>query len=251
MMVRILSIFVVILSTALHISLTDAQSISVNKACLTLGETFSVTFQNINELDTDWIAILPATENTDAFVNFGHWAWTCGTQTCTGAVAAGRVRMRSSLLTAGMWRAVLARDDSNGAPFAAYAVSTTFTIATSCSTTPGLTPAPALVPAPVAVPIATFAPIPVATVVPGPIPAGTAISNVSALNRINSAKAEILGLIRGDRTLAPQFLRLGFHDCIGGCDGTLCLFVCCAGGGRQSPLRPVIVFVFPKIRHMI
>ena len=219
MTIRILSISIILLSTLLHISLTDAQSISVNKACVTVGETFSVTFQNKNELDSDWIAMVSANENTKAFTDFGHWVWTCGTQTCSGAVAMGRVRMRASSLATGTWRAVLARDDSSGGPFAAYAKSNTFTIATSCSTSP----VPAPVRSPVVVPTSTN-------------------PNEIALKRINSAKAELLGLIRGDRTLAPQFLRLGFHDCIGGCDGTLCLCICYSCR---------FVLALPKIRHMI
>ena len=100
--------------------------------------------------------------------------------------------MRAGNLAAGSWRAVLARDDGTS-PFSSYAKSSTFTVAASCSTGPVRSP------------------------VAGPT---TKSANVVALEHINSAKAEIETLIRNDRTLAPQFLRMGFHDCIGGCDGT-------------------------------
>ena len=123
-------------------------------------------------------------------------------QTCTGAAAKGRVRLRAGSLATGTWRAVLARDDATG-PFSAYAKSSSFTIATSCTTSPVRTP----VRAPVAAPT-------------------SANANAVALKRINSAKTEIEGLIRNDKRLAPQFLRLGFHDCIGGCDGMFVFYYC-------------------------
>jgi hypothetical protein len=197
MMVRILTIFLLLSSS----SLTNAQSISVNKACVAVGETFAVTFQNKNELDSDWIGIIPANENTQSFSTIGTWVWTCGSQTCSGAVAMGRVRLRAGSLATGTWRAVLARDDAT-APFSAYAKSSTFTIATSCSSSPVGSP----VRSPVAAPTSGNA-------------------NAVALSHINSARSEIEGLIRNDKRLAPQFLRMGFHDCIGGCDGMCALFV--------------------------
>lgn len=36
---------------------------------------------------------------------------------------------------------------------------------------------------------------------------------------IADLKADILSLIEDDPDLGPKFLRLGFHDCVGGCDG--------------------------------
>jgi hypothetical protein len=36
---------------------------------------------------------------------------------------------------------------------------------------------------------------------------------------IDAAKADIQALIRQNLRLAPKFIRLGFHDCVGGCDG--------------------------------
>lgn len=182
-------------------SFTNAQSISVNKACVKVGDTFDVTFQNKNQLDTDWIAVVAGNANTRSFSDFGAWVWTCGSQTCDGAVAMGQVRFRANTLATGTWRVVLARDDGTGAPFAAYAKSSTFTIATTC---PGGT-------APVKPPVAA--------------PSSSSNANTVALGHINAAKTEIETLIRNDGTLAAQFLRMGFHDCIGGCDGT-CVCAC-------------------------
>ena len=36
---------------------------------------------------------------------------------------------------------------------------------------------------------------------------------------VETIREEIRDLIRDNSTLAPKFLRLAFHDCVGGCDG--------------------------------
>jgi len=36
---------------------------------------------------------------------------------------------------------------------------------------------------------------------------------------VEEARSDIAALIRNDRRLAPKFVRLGFHDCVGGCNG--------------------------------
>ena len=36
---------------------------------------------------------------------------------------------------------------------------------------------------------------------------------------VESIREEIRDLIRNNSVLAPKFLRLAFHDCVGGCDG--------------------------------
>lgn len=194
------NLIVVLLSTTTTLlllikpTITNAQSISVNKACVKVGDTFDVTFQNKNQLDTDWIAIVAGNADTRAFTTFPTWVWTCGSQTCDGAVAMGTIRFKANTLATGTWRAVMARDDGTGAPFAAYARSSTFTIATTCGTAP----------------------------VKPPVAAPSSNPNTVALSHINAAKTEIEALIRNDGTLAAQFLRMGFHDCIGGCDGKCC-----------------------------
>lgn len=52
------------------------------------------------------------------------------------------------------------------------------------------------------------------------ITTNTINDNERALLHITDARSAIESLIRSDDTLAPKFLRMGFHDCIGGCDGT-------------------------------
>jgi Peroxidase len=196
-------LLIAIIVSLQSVQIASAQTISVNKNCVKTGETFAVSFQNVNPQVDDWIGILPVSENTNRFTNFNLWAWTCGTQTCTTSAASGRVRFRAnSNLPTGSYRAVLAHDSDNSPPWKAYAVSKTFTVATSC---------PATAPTPVAVPISK----PVSK----PVPTSTG-SNAAALGHLKSARGEIETIIRNDKRLAPQFIRMAFHDCIGGCDGT-------------------------------
>lgn len=37
---------------------------------------------------------------------------------------------------------------------------------------------------------------------------------------LQQARAAIADLVTADRNIVPQILRMGFHDCVGGCDGT-------------------------------
>ena len=42
---------------------------------------------------------------------------------------------------------------------------------------------------------------------------------LNIVNSVESIREEIRDLIRNNSVLAPKFLRLAFHDCVGGCDG--------------------------------
>jgi hypothetical protein len=43
--------------------------------------------------------------------------------------------------------------------------------------------------------------------------------DIVAGQALTQARAAIIALIQNDNTLVPQLLRMGFHDCVGGCDG--------------------------------
>jgi hypothetical protein len=45
--------------------------------------------------------------------------------------------------------------------------------------------------------------------------------NAIAYVALSSARNDVERLIRQDTDLAPKFLRLSFHDCVGGCDGCI------------------------------
>lgn len=182
------------------IVLVHGQTIVTSKDCVNQGDTFIVTFQNSNELFDDWVAIIPEFENPDSFTQFGNWVWGCGTKTCMNPAASGRIRMRANI-SSGSWRAVLVRNTSPNPPWDAYAISNTFTVSTSCD---GTSPSSTTTPAPS----------------PG-VPATGTSPNDIALQHIEDASIEIESLIRGDSKLGPQFIRMSFHDCIGGCDGCI------------------------------
>jgi hypothetical protein len=44
--------------------------------------------------------------------------------------------------------------------------------------------------------------------------------NAAALTIYQEAGAVITTMVQANSRLTPEFLRMGFHDCIGGCDGT-------------------------------
>jgi len=51
---------------------------------------------------------------------------------------------------------------------------------------------------------------------PTPAPVSSSVSNF-----VTEAKSDIASLISSDPLLAPKFVRMGFHDCVGGCDGCI------------------------------
>jgi hypothetical protein len=208
---RLLLLVVAVVTGPTAVEVVQAQSIVVNKACVPTGGTFAVIFQNINPPQfNDWIGIIPASDNTAAFENIGNWVWTCGSKSCGDAAASGRIRFHANaaILPSGVWVAVLSR--SPVAPFSAYAVSAPFTISATCGGTSSATLAPTVAP-----------PVPVSGGGDG------TTTNALALGHLAAARSEMESLIFKDFRLAPQFLRMAFHDCIGGCDGTFSN-VCCS-----------------------
>jgi len=43
--------------------------------------------------------------------------------------------------------------------------------------------------------------------------------HLTIADTVESIREEVRALIRNNSVLAPKFLRLAFHDCVGGCDG--------------------------------
>jgi Peroxidase len=182
-------------------SVVQGQAIRINKKCVrSSSDTYFVNFTNVDPQETDFIAILPVSTDPTSFSDYADWAYTCGSQSCSGAAAQGRIPF-SNPLAIGVYRAVLARDGGS-APYSAYAVSGRFNVSTSCPSSPT-----APLPGPVAPPVTN--------------PVSSGGNNTAALIHINAARDEIRARIRQDTKLAPQFLRMAFHDCIGGCDGCI------------------------------
>jgi hypothetical protein len=44
-------------------------------------------------------------------------------------------------------------------------------------------------------------------------------TNAIAANAMAQVRTVLTGMVQANSRLTPEFLRLGFHDCIGGCDG--------------------------------
>eukprot|EP00977_Amphora_coffeiformis_P023731 scaffold14067_cov172-Amphora_coffeaeformis.AAC.3 len=65
---------------------------------------------------------------------------------------------------------------------------------------------------------------------------------IDLAEKIDAAAADIRQLIRRDQGLGPKFVRLGFHDCVGGCDGCVDLLFS-ENNGLEKPisaLGPVV-----------
>jgi len=48
---------------------------------------------------------------------------------------------------------------------------------------------------------------------------GQALVNLTRLAAIRNARSEIISIVNADKRIGYKFVRLGFHDCVGGCDG--------------------------------
>lgn len=60
------------------------------------------------------------------------------------------------------------------------------------------------------------APIPAPTQAPA-----TTTENPSVSSFVSQARSDIVNLISSNPLLAPKFIRMGFHDCVGSCDGCI------------------------------
>ena len=207
-----------------------ADSVSVSKGCFAANEAIPVSFQKDNDGNraSAWIGIYATNRlsNTRNLPAAELWVNLCGTATCNMAnnPLGGTVVFRGDQsqnwrqswpLTAGTYRAVLTRGD-DGIAWPALAMSSEFRVG-SCGSNP---PAPVsrrpptrapTVRAPTRTPAVrapTRAPVRAPTQVP---------SNMRSV--IANARRDIEGVIARSPLMVGKFLRLAFHDCVGGCDG--------------------------------
>ena len=194
----------------------EEDSISSDQSCYERGESILVSFRNIdNSPDSDdWIALYPTSNfDRDALEDTAAmWVFTCGDQSCSSERRSGDVEFGRGgpdwPLRSGRYRAVLI-GGSDEAPYSARAVSRRFTV----------------------------------------MPQGESCDDddddddddndddnddddeeeeeepeeeevdSNMVEVIASARADIEALIDRDSFLGAKFLRLAFHDCVGGCDG--------------------------------
>jgi hypothetical protein len=111
--------------------------IQTSKSCFTLGEGISVTFTNCDPVGNDWVGLFDANENDpiDPFL----WEWSCGSQTCFGAVPEGSLNLGGSSvgtqnwpLQLGTYKLWLFQRGVSGGPYPILAESDAVTISNSC-----------------------------------------------------------------------------------------------------------------------
>jgi len=164
---------------------------TTNKSSYTVGEQIEITFKNGSPTQGDWIGVYPSSISINNLQQGALWVWSCGSQTCGSSPSSGTVIIRSGTswtgsewpLAAGSWQAYLLRNNvrnGNGG-FVPIAKTETFSVKSSRSSGGG---------------------------------------TISAA--VSAARLDLEDIIigqGGDKKLAAKFLRLMFHDCVGGCDG--------------------------------
>ena len=209
---------------ALAVELVKARSIAVTKACYSFDEPIAITFDNTGSPGptrpdfADWIGLVNANTLDISAVSPQPimWMWACGDQFCADAASRGTVVFGANQpdetgldtwpLNAGNYVAVLT---GGTIPYQARALSINFRVMPAGQACPG-------------------------------VQGGNSGNNqnqnngnnnnnsgnggvkvLSGMERfVEDAKADIRAVINRDTRLAAKFLRLAFHDCVGGCDGT-------------------------------
>jgi hypothetical protein len=180
------------------LSTVSAQSVKPNKSCYTFDE--DMTFKFVNKAIAkagDWIGVFTIPQpSSSTFVSESAWVRLCGSQTCSAIKLNGSVKIRDAL-PLGKYKAIISRDENE--PYRSYATSAVFEVRNSCSGS-GTVPTPVQA--------------------QGPAPTPVASNNQLAAQHLKQARDEIEGMVRNDAALGATFLRMIFHDCVGGCDGT-------------------------------
>jgi hypothetical protein len=169
--------------------------IQVDKQCFELNEDYEVSFVNENQRVDDWIGFFPASESNDDLRNCKMWLPACdNSKRCEKPFLRDTVHVRAAL-PPGNWKVVLAREGGDHTPYDALAISDTFEVREVCEGEEER--------------IYRLA------------KQSTSRENEIAFAALSSARNEIEQLIRQNSDLSPAFLRMGFHDCTGGCDGCI------------------------------
>lgn len=181
-----------------------ADTVASSKACYMFRETFAVSFTDGSPRSGDVIDIVAAGTTRGVMSRP-----TCSSFFCFfNAPRSGTVFFQERL-SAGNYQAVLRRgfsssfsEGSSSSSSNILAKSKVFRlVASGQSCTPIVTPSPTLRP----------------TLAPSSPPLVTV--NDVANQALTKARAAIVSLVQANSRLTPEFLRMGFHDCIGGCDG--------------------------------
>uniref|UniRef100_A0A7S4AAC2 Plant heme peroxidase family profile domain-containing protein n=2 Tax=Pseudo-nitzschia australis TaxID=44445 RepID=A0A7S4AAC2_9STRA len=231
-MINIASLLPLLFLLAINIvfvRLVESASVEVTNDCFVVGDKINVKFANVDgegifvgiyaDADVPDKTVLPALESEDILK---HWVLTCGEhENCDTWPERGVVQLPTDKLEGDYFIAV-SGNRSGLTPQATTRVfhvghcSTFFNIPNKFPTSRPITLGP------VASASATSAPTPRPVPIPSPVQVvGGSVQVVSdAINSVlGDARIQIEDLIRNDGDLTGKFLRLVFHDCIGGCNG--------------------------------
>ena len=114
-----------------------SDAVNVFSTCFAVGDDIIASFSNCNPEVDDWVGLFPSTENFSDLPNPSIWSWACGSRNCREAVTSNTIALNADLAgnsdwppAEGTYRVVIARNSAQ--PYAAFAVSGEFTIASSC-----------------------------------------------------------------------------------------------------------------------
>lgn len=108
--------------------------ISVDKTCYEeRNDIIIVEFELCDPREEDWVGLwLDGSDPKYLGDDYRTWAWTCGTQRCDWSPVSNRFGFRARNLGLARYRVFLVRDDPNGAPYQAQAMSDSFVITNWC-----------------------------------------------------------------------------------------------------------------------
>lgn len=200
-------------------SVQEGPIVSMERPCNDLGRGIGATFSGMLKPFT-FIALFSLEDLDNGITPRGHdivtWQWLCGsTSFCEEWPESGDLSFRP--VDAGEYRAVAMEFESTG--LVSVASSADFMVG-DCSSFPDPTPRPT--PRPTSSPITRPSPVPTVrpTPRPTPLPTPRPVAPMPEMRPvINRARRAIQNEITDNNLLVGKFLRLAFHDCVGGCDG--------------------------------
>jgi hypothetical protein len=189
----------------------SANTVNLSKTCYNANENFLVSFTDHEPLVGDKVGIIHPSGTHILVSNL-----TCGancSNSSTTLPTFGSVVVRNSVTAGQSYKAVLTRanDVTMGA-------SSLFLVAAKNQTCPS-SPAPTRISTSAPSPPSTLHPTAAANHTNTLTPTTAPSKNDVAFQALTQARAVIAAMVQATPRLTPQFLRMGFHDCIEMCDG--------------------------------
>ncbi|KAG7368377.1 peroxidase [Nitzschia inconspicua] len=208
-----------------------ASTVSLDKGSYCQGEQIAVSFDGV-EGEGIWVGIYKQDDVTD-FANLPGWetetlkGWvlTCGERSETGCSewpTTGTVELETDLLEEDEYVIVISEDR---AALSAQAFTDTFLVVSCGEPVPVIEDFPTTLTGSSVIVVVDDGSEGSATIVeaeisePAGSPGGVMVADSSIIGIIQEARTQILDMIEADDDLIGKFLRLVFHDCVGGCDG--------------------------------